>query len=226
MRRQLQELMEFQSNMMAALTYDLRSRIHSLENRIRQEWLDPQAQERSLEILRQIRVLTDDTLYLLTGQGAQEAFERDELRSLVEAVLDDINEKYQEVRFDGGPRRLVVKARGNALFRAIENLVRNARLHGGNAEVSLAQSGNKAIVEISDRGPGVPTRLPDGTKVDVTKPFVCGDPSRSIRTSGSGLVLSIAQGIIEDHGGRLDLLPREGGGTVARVTLHLCQERR
>jgi signal transduction histidine kinase len=37
--------------------------------------------------------------------------------------------------------------------------------------------------------------------------------------SGTGLGLTIARGLVRQHGGELHLLPADGGGTIARVTL-------
>jgi two-component system osmolarity sensor histidine kinase EnvZ len=67
---------------------------------------------------------------------------------------------------------------------------------------------------VLDRGPGIPATLVDHLK----QPFTRRDEARS-GTSGAGLGLAIANRVATLHGGRLDLLPREGGGLEARLTL-------
>src|SRR6185437_2694628 len=50
------------------------------------------------------------------------------------------------------------------------------------------------------------------------RPFTRGDPSRS-GAAGAGLGLAIVERIARLHGARFDVLAREGGGTLARVTM-------
>ena len=220
MHYQLRAFLNYQSNMMTALSHDGRNMLHRLERRIRKDWQDPQAQEQALETLREIRTMMDDTLYLLTGKGAQEQSERWELRSMVETIAETVEEEFGNVTFgDEAAGRLIVQAGETGLKRAIDNLVRNARIHGGSADVSVRREAGQAVIEIADRGPGIPTRSADGREIDVMKPFVTGDMSRS--AGGSGLGLAIAEEKIREVGGQLALESRKGGGTVARVTLQL-----
>ncbi|HEU5321508.1 MAG TPA: ATP-binding protein, partial [Methylomirabilota bacterium] len=60
-------------------------------------------------------------------------------------------------------------------------------------------------------GPGVPPELAGR----VFDPFFTTKPPGQ----GTGLGLAIAQGIVADHGGRLELAARPGGGAAFRVVL-------
>ncbi|MEQ8504354.1 MAG: ATP-binding protein [Rhodospirillales bacterium] len=51
------------------------------------------------------------------------------------------------------------------------------------------------------------------------EPFYRGDRSRSSDTEGTGLGLSLAKTIIQNHGGGIELINRRPGGLLARVTL-------
>jgi two-component system osmolarity sensor histidine kinase EnvZ len=73
-----------------------------------------------------------------------------------------------------------------------------------------------AVLEVLDRGPGVP----QGDIERLKQPFTRLESARS-DAAGSGLGLAIVDRIVRGHGGRFELLPREGGGLVARVTLPL-----
>jgi two-component system sensor histidine kinase MprB len=66
---------------------------------------------------------------------------------------------------------------------------------------------------VRDRGVGIE---PD-EREHVFDRFYRAPAARS--QPGSGLGLSIVQQIAEMHGGTAELLPREGGGTIARLTL-------
>jgi two-component system osmolarity sensor histidine kinase EnvZ len=102
-----------------------------------------------------------------------------------------------------------------AMRRAIGNLLDNALRYGetGIAVSTRAENGI-IVIEVLDRGPGIPAESAERLK----QPFTRLETARS-GTGGSGLGLAIAERIMRDHGGLLALLPREGGGLVARIAL-------
>jgi two-component system osmolarity sensor histidine kinase EnvZ len=112
----------------------------------------------------------------------------------------------------------LVMLRPLAMQRAIDNLIGNAARHaGGDIVVRTARKADEARVTVLDRGPGVPVELVDRLK----EPFTRLDAART-GSSGAGLGLAIASRVAELHGGRLDLLPREGGGLEARLSIPLA----
>ena len=103
-----------------------------------------------------------------------------------------------------------------AVQRLIANLVDNALRHGGpTVEVLTWPDGGRAVIDVLDRGPGIPP----GESERMLQPFTRLDRARS--TSGTGLGLAIVDRIARLHGGSVQLLAREGGGTRARVELPL-----
>ena len=121
-----------------------------------------------------------------------------------------------EVKADIGPvpeqplRRLGIK-------RLIANLLDNALAHGGNDVcVAVRSEGGRLILEVLDRGRGIPPEETERLK----QPFTRLDQARSGK-GGSGLGLAIVDRIAQHHGGSFELLPRDGGGLVARVSLPL-----
>jgi signal transduction histidine kinase len=104
------------------------------------------------------------------------------------------------------------------LRRLIDTLLDNAIRYsstGGSVEVVVDAREGLAVIEVADRGIGIPA----DERARLFERFFRGRVARQIAPEGSGLGLPIAQWIAERHGGRVELLPREGGGTVARVTL-------
>ncbi len=81
-------------------------------------------------------------------------------------------------------------------------VTRRAEGPGGSDEVELA---------VEDEGPGVPRAL----HAKVFEPFFSTKPTGQ----GTGLGLSICYGIVQDHGGRIELESPEGGGATFRVRL-------
>jgi two-component system osmolarity sensor histidine kinase EnvZ len=102
-----------------------------------------------------------------------------------------------------------------AMQRLIDNLVTNAARHaGGDVLVRTEAYPGRVTLCVLDRGPGIPAEMAERLK----EPFTRRDEARS-GSSGAGLGLAIADRAAKLHGGRLELIAREGGGLEARVTL-------
>ena len=102
-----------------------------------------------------------------------------------------------------------------ALRRAIFNLIDNALRYAGEpVEVEARAEGGRIVLEVLDRGPGIP----DGEAERLKQPFTRLDSARSGR-GGAGLGLAIVERVARAHGGKLELAPRPGGGLAARLIL-------
>ncbi|MGH8688501.1 MAG: ATP-binding protein, partial [Burkholderiales bacterium] len=102
-----------------------------------------------------------------------------------------------------------------ALRRAVTNLVDNALRYAGEpVEVEARREADGLVIEVLDRGPGIPEDETERLK----RPFTRLEPARSGR-GGSGLGLAIVERIARAHGGRLELAARPGGGLAARLVM-------
>ena len=100
------------------------------------------------------------------------------------------------------------------LSRAVHNLLLNAceaSPDGGTVEVRVETGGAEARVDVLDRGPGLSAELAER----VFEPYV------STKNRGSGLGLSLVRDIAAQHGGRVELGNRDGGGARASLVLPL-----
>ncbi|HEX9164597.1 MAG TPA: ATP-binding protein [Gemmatimonadales bacterium] len=99
------------------------------------------------------------------------------------------------------------------------NLLENAVKYtppGTPVSVRAWPEGDAVVVEVADRGPGIPP----AERADIFRKFYRGSSADDHgRTGGSGLGLTICQGIVVAHGGRLWVDERPGGGAVFRFTL-------
>jgi two-component system osmolarity sensor histidine kinase EnvZ len=103
-----------------------------------------------------------------------------------------------------------------AIQRLLTNLIENARRHGGpDVDVGLSIVDDRLRLSVMDRGPGIPADEAER----MLQPFTRLNAARS--TSGSGLGLAIVDRIARMHHGRVQLLPRDGGGLEARVEFPL-----
>ena len=108
-----------------------------------------------------------------------------------------------------------MRGRPVALRRCLTNLVDNAVKYGEAAEVTATRSGNKAVISVRDRGPGIPEEFLEA----VFEPFRRVETSRSRETGGTGIGLTIARAIAERHGGTLTLRNHPEGGLEAVLQL-------
>jgi two-component system osmolarity sensor histidine kinase EnvZ len=144
---------------------------------------------------------------------AEQAMNEADLNTLAQSVIERYTRSGRDVVMRAGaPSRQPLRAL--AMQRLLSNLIDNALRHGeGTVEVITAGEQGMNIVEILDRGPGIPTD--DAERM--LQPFTRLNSARS--TSGTGLGLAIVDRIARLHGGAVHLLPRDGGGLRVRVEL-------
>ncbi len=213
MATRLRRLISDQRALLSAVGHDLRTPIASL--RIRTELVkDPELQSKMLASLEEMQRLTDAALAAARGGESGEPTRAVDLRSLVEAVCDDLSDTGHKVS-TGELTGARTQGRASELRRALRNLIENAIRYAGAAEVSMQATGSDVDLRVDDRGPGIPEAQLD----QVTKPFVRLEESRNTETGGHGLGLTIARAIVERHGGQLILENRKEGGL--RATLRL-----
>ncbi len=105
------------------------------------------------------------------------------------------------------------------LRRLIRNLLENAERYGGGVpEVSIVVAVAGVTLDVADRGPGVP----ESERVRIFEPFYRVKGARE-RDGGVGLGLALVREIAAKHGGTVECLAREGGGSLFRVVLQLAR---
>jgi two-component system osmolarity sensor histidine kinase EnvZ len=152
--------------------------------------------------------------FLAFARGEDEPLLAGDLNALVAEIVDGYRKRDQAVSFTPG-KLASLRFAPLAVRRALGNLIDNAMHYaGGSIEVSTARSGALALIEVKDRGPGVPQSELERLK----RPFTRLDEARS-GSGGAGLGLAIVERIARAHGGRFEIAVRDGGGLVARLSL-------
>jgi signal transduction histidine kinase len=102
--------------------------------------------------------------------------------------------------------------------RVLVNLVDNALRHtapGGSVTITAGDRGDAIQVDVADTGEGIdPADVPH-----VFERFFRGEKSRSRDGAGAGLGLAIARGIVEAHGGKIQVRSTRGRGSTFSLTL-------
>lgn len=139
--------------------------------------------------------------------------------SMEELVRDAVDEVGDADRFALSVDRDVPLLEIDAaqLERALVNLLENARRYSGGqvVKVRVGAIGNRMMIRIVDRGPGIPhSELPR-----IFEPFYSSH--RDGAHTGAGLGLAIARGFVEANQGRLTAESLPGQGTTFVVELPL-----
>jgi two-component system osmolarity sensor histidine kinase EnvZ len=202
--------------LLAGVSHDLRTPLARLRLGIELAKADPPTREGMIADIEEMDRVIGQFLDFARGEDGLAV----EVRPL-EAVVAPVVERYRKAGRDVSLVAGQVAAlplRPTAIARLVANLVDNALAYGAPpVEVTISARGGEAVIDVADRGPGV--RPEDVERLK--QPFTRADDSRarSDGAAGAGLGLAIVDRIARLHGGRFELLPRDGGGTIARVSL-------
>ncbi len=222
----IETLMDSHRSLLANASHELRSPLARI--RMGLELLDPSgASPQRREISRSITELDQliDEILLASRLDARQAdaepFETLDLTGLAAEECARVNAELQ-AELPGGPdadHSLMLQGSPRLLRRLIRNLLENARRYG-RGDITLALSlksagaGQRAVIEVHDRGPGVPA----GQRERIFEPFY-RLPGASEREGGVGLGLALVKSISERHGGSVRCEARPGGGASFIVEL-------
>ncbi len=219
MGEQVEELLANRTTLLAGISHDLRTPLTRIRLALGMLAEKPAADlvERALGDVDGMNELIARCLEVSRDFAEQDLAELD-LCDLLAGVAAEYAHTGIELRGRKGPA-CRLRVRPLALRRIVSNLVDNAVRYGAGQPVDIEYRNLGGMVEICilDRGPGIPDREREA----VFRPFYRLEPSRSSSTGGSGLGLAIVRQIATANGWRVDLGPREGGGTVACVQLPL-----
>ena len=129
-----------------------------------------------------------------------------------------------EIQVTGGDGLPPVRGDRGQLVQIFDNLISNALRYGCDApgacvEVRLAAEGDRLLVSVIDRGPGIAREhLPR-----LTERFYRVDDARSRESGGTGLGLAIVKHIVERHRGTLEIDSTIGVGTTVTVGLPIAR---
>lgn len=215
MQEQLKRFVEGRTRMLAAISHDMRTPITRLRLRIETGVEDELEQKKMLHDLDHMDAMVSSALSFLRDGASDEPIEAVDLGSLLQSICDDFNDLGHHVRYKG-ISNFSVACRPTALGRAITNLVENATKFAETTTVELLLDGKgNVVIDVDDDGPGIP----DSEKAKAFYPFYRVDPARDPETGGVGLGLSIAEAIIQRHGGRIALADHQPHGLRVEVIL-------
>lgn len=212
MKHRLGRYVDDRLDMMSAIAHDLRIPLTRLSFRL--ERAPDAIRLRAEADIAEMQNMLHAVLTFVQATHAQRPRQRQELRSLLCSITDDMVEAGRDVQLEEGPD-VILEGDDIGLRSLFTNLIQNAVIYGGVARVRLSLDSGAAVVEIEDDGPG----LPPGELERVFEPFYRGEPSRNRATGGIGLGLALVRSIAVAHGGFATLENLGARGLRARVVL-------
>ena len=197
------------TQILASVTHDLQTPLTRLRLRLEQV-SDPELRDQLVADLAVMQNLVQDGLDFAQSNEVSEPWSMVDISSVLSSLAEDALDAGKSVRF-AGAGRLEARVRPGALVRCINNLIDNAVKYAGSAELFCCQEGDGIVVQVADRGTGIP----EGQIETAFAPF----KRLSDKTPGTGLGLAIARTQAETFGATVRLFNREGGGLVAEIRL-------
>ncbi|GAA3805711.1 two-component system sensor histidine kinase DraK [Streptomyces coacervatus] len=188
----------------ADASHQLRTPLTALSMRLEEITLtdDPDTVKEEANVaLAQVERLTDVVERLLTNArdprtGSAVSFDLDEV---IQQQLAEWRPAYRQTGraiVSSGKRHLQAVGTPGAVAQVLAALIENSLMHGGGTVALRTRvTGNQAVVEVTDEGPGVPADL--GARIF----------ERTISGRNStGIGLAVARDLAEADGGRLEML--------------------
>ena len=217
MQMRLQRFISDRTQMLMAISHDLRTPLTRL--RLRVEFINSsEQQKKAITDIDEMGDMITEALDFACNDARTESRESVDIAVLLKELSEDIAAVTPgQIRMVyAGPSSLWYHCQPVGMRRALSNLMDNAAHYGGNAQVNLAEHENEICIIIDDDGPGIPV----SQREQVFAPFYRLEASRNRETGGVGLGLSLARATVRKHGGDIVLNSRESQhGLSVQVTL-------
>jgi two-component system sensor histidine kinase KdpD len=188
-----------------------------LDTKTRQMLID-NAREEADHLNRLVGNLLDMTR--LEAGAMKVAKEPSDVQDLVGTALEQVNGRLRDrpVTVDVPEDLPLVPMDFGLMVQVLVNLIDNALKYSAPdspIDIQARLSESQIAIEVADRGIGIPSE--DLNRV-FDKFYRVQHPDS---VSGTGMGLSICKGIVEAHGGQIEAMNRNGGGTIIRIRLPL-----
>lgn len=210
--RILRQIME-RTQMLAGISHDLRTPLTRMKLTAAM-MENSQDQKDFLADIDEMEKMLNGYLAFVRGEG-DEAAVYVNVNELVRGIVSRFASQHIKIKFFAAENPVEIRAKEQALRRAVTNIVANASRYGKKIEVRVEQGTKEVRIIVDDNGPGIP----QDKREAVFRAFYRIENSRNKETGGIGLGLAITKDIITAHGGHIVLEDGPLGGL--RVVIKL-----
>jgi signal transduction histidine kinase len=215
----VREMIRARDQLLLDVSHELRSPVTRLKVALELVG-DPGMKARMAGDLTEMEIMIGELIELerlRDGRGIRPA------RGDLVAILHDVARNYEDrppgVRVVAAAPEIAVDVDADRMRTVVRNLVENAIKYSGPdsraVEIRAATDADRVVIRVIDEGPGIP----EADIPSLFEPFFRVDRSRSKKTGGFGLGLSIARRIVEAHGGTIAVQNNAGRGVSVIVVL-------
>jgi signal transduction histidine kinase len=208
------KLIKDRTHMLEAISHDLRTPLTRIKLRA-EDYEDTPQYPKLLQDISEMESMITETLNYFRDSDYDEAAQPFDLNIMLDALVDDLNITAKHIEFESDEQAIIVNGKFNLLKRAFNNVLRNAMLYGETAVIEVKEIQHSIEILIKDKGAGIAHDQLD----KVFSPYYRVETSRSRKTGGSGLGLTIAKEIIQLHNGSLSLQNLAEGGLCVTIVL-------
>jgi signal transduction histidine kinase len=201
MVRRVREMIQARDRLLLDVSHELRSPLTRMK--VALELLpEGQNKEELATDIGEMELMVAELLELerlRDGRGLNPKIQ--DLAPILREMAVRFDKKRPGVRFIAPSQSIQLNIDEDKVRTVLRNLLENAFKYSlpdsRPVQISCAQNEDSVMVRVSDDGPGIPTEAAAG----LFEPFFRVDRSRSKKTGGYGLGLSICKRIMEAHGG-------------------------
>jgi PAS domain S-box-containing protein len=214
-----QTALAYLGQLAAAMAHEVRNPLAGLRaglQVINRRVTEPRDRSAIAAMIQRVDTLNDKVEDLLLFARPRSSRQAVNVRAMIRdvATIAEASTGRREGSIAIGGDDVKVSADPEMLRAALLNLTKNACEAKPHQEVEIRASADDAVCRIAvcDRGPGIPPEIRD----HIFEPFF------TTRVNGSGLGLAIVKRLIELQDGGVEINNREGGGTIAEITIRRC----
>ncbi|MET4695556.1 ATP-binding protein [Endozoicomonas lisbonensis] len=206
MQRNIQHFLNDRKQLFSGISHDLKTPLTRL--RLRAEMLDDDDERQGfVEDIDHLDMMVRSALQMVRDTDIHENPESVDLKQVLESIARAGQSVGQKISLKCHEYEIVT-GKPLALRRCLENLIDNAVVYGGNADISLSVEDSYNRIVIRDQGPG----LPEGMEEEVFQPYRRFEHGEACNPGGNGLGLITARHLVGTHGGQLNLRNHPQGG--------------
>jgi signal transduction histidine kinase len=219
MTQKIKEMIHARDQLLLDVSHELRSPITRMKLAL--EFLPTSKEKKNIQddISEMETMITEilESERFKNGHGKLDLKQHD-ISQLISEVAENYKDTPPGVRLKNIPKTTNLKIDYDRIRIVLKNIIENAIKYSTPeskaVEIFLKQEDQNIIVQIKDNGPGIPEEHISY----LFEPFYRVDKSRSKKTGGYGLGLSLCKKIIEAHGGKIEIFNNEKMGITVQLT--------
>ncbi len=219
MRIRIEEMIKARDKLLLDVSHELRSPL----TRILVSLEMVEDCDEKEDLLADIREMENMVTELLESARIQSKhggvdLEKENLAMIINEVCQKFSDQKPGLRLHSIPKKIILQLDSERIKTLFKNIISNALKYsdpdGQPVEISVDKTDSEVSVTIQDHGHGIQEKeLPF-----IFEPFYRVDKSRSKKTGGYGLGMSLSKKIIEAHDGTIDIKSKLGKGTTVFLT--------